>query len=191
MIPPAIGTALVPVLDALAALDVPHYVCGSLASSAHGVPRASIDADLVADLRPEHADAFIAALSPQFYVPEGRLREAVRDGTSFSVIHVASMFKVDVFVVAGSATRREELSRVRRARLDTGREFPVASAEDTLLAKLDWFRRGGEVSERQWTDVLGLLRMAAELDAPYLERGALARGVADLLDRARRESQVR
>lgn len=184
-----LGAALTPVLDALTTLGVSHYVCGSLASSAHGVPRASIDADLVADVRPEQVAALIDALTGRYYVPEDRVRQAVRDGTSFSVIHLASMMKVDVFVVAESAVRQEELTRAGRARLDDGREFPVASVEDTLLAKLDWFRQGGEVSERQWTDVLGLLRMTTNLDQQYLERSASARGVVDLLERARRESR--
>lgn len=102
-----LGAALGPIVDAFAGLEVSHYVCGSLASSAHGVPRASIDADFVADLRPQHADALIAALTPGFYVPERRLREAIDEGTSFSVIHLASMFKVDVFVVGDSPIRRE------------------------------------------------------------------------------------
>jgi len=75
------------------------------------------------------------------------------------------------------------LARAGLARLDDGVDVPVCSAEDTLLAKLTWFRRGGEVSERQWTDVLGLLRVAT-MDTPYLLSAAEARGVADLLARA-------
>lgn len=70
------------------------------------------------------------------------------------------------------------------ATLDDAREIPVASAEDTVLAKLQWFRRGGEVSERQWTDVVGLLRVVGALDHAYLRSRAPRRGVTNLLDRA-------
>ncbi len=62
--------------------------------------------------------------------------------------------------------------------------FPVASAEDTVLAKLEWFRRGGETSERQWWDILGILRVTTGLDRAYLRRWADSLGVTDLLDRA-------
>jgi hypothetical protein len=65
----------------------------------------------------------------------------------------------------------------------------VASAEDTVLAKLEWFRSGGETSERQWADVLGILRVATSIDVGYLGRGAAELGVADLLERALKEAR--
>ncbi|MEZ5288188.1 MAG: hypothetical protein R2712_25995 [Vicinamibacterales bacterium] len=191
MIQPELSSALVPVLDAFERLGAAHFVCGSIASSAHGVPRASLDADVVADLTAGHADTLIDALERDFYVPDQRIRDAIREGTSFSVVHLETMLKVDVFVVGASDLRRRELGRIWRARLDTGRELPVASPEDTVLAKLAWFRRGGEVSERQWTDVIGLLRVAARMDAEYLETGATAHGVSDLLRRALSEADTR
>jgi hypothetical protein len=61
---------------------------------------------------------------------------------------------------------------------------PIASAEDTVLAKLEWFRRGGESSERQWWDIVGVLRVTSNLDRPYLDRWAASLGVTDLLQRA-------
>ena len=99
-----------------------------------------------------------------------------------AAVHPATMVKVDVFVAHGEADLAS-LARVGRVRLDDGRDVPVCSAEDSVLAKLTWFRRGGETSERQWTDILGLLRVAS-LDHAYLRTGAESRQVADLLDRA-------
>jgi len=187
--PSDLSAALRPVLDALSALGVRHFVTGSIASSVHGVPRASIDADVVAELAPAHTPQLLATLARDYYVPEQRVSVAIEQHASFGVIHLATMVKVDVFVAHGEADQAS-LARVGRARLDDGFEVPVCSAEDSLLAKLTWFRRGAETSERQWTDILGLLRIAM-MDHEYLRVGAQSRGVIDLLDRARTETTPR
>jgi hypothetical protein len=179
--------AVRPVLDVLRDLGVSHYVGGSIASSAHGVARSSIDADVVAELRPEHAARLCAALQGAYYVPETRVRDGIARKTSFNVIHLESMLKVDVFVSKGRPFDRRAMERARASSPQTAdeRPLPLASAEDTILAKLEWFRRGGEVSERQWTDVLGVLRAGVTtLDRRYLEEGARELAVADLLERA-------
>jgi hypothetical protein len=179
--------AVRPVLDALRDLGVRHYVGGSIASSAHGVARASVDADVVAELRPEHADRLCSALQGGYYVPEAKVREGIAMRTSFNVIHLESMLKVDVFVSKGRPFDRRAMERARASSPLAADEppLPLASAEDTILAKLEWFRRGGEVSERQWTDVLGVLRAGAvSLDRRYLEESASELAVADLLERA-------
>ena len=185
MTPSDLSAALRPVLDVLATLGVRRFVTGSIASSAHGVPRASIGADVVAELAPSHTAALLAALAQDYYVPEQRVADAIRQPASFGVIHLATMVKVDVFVAHGDADLAS-LARIGRVRLDDGLDVPVCSAEDSVLAKLTWFRRGGETSERQWTDILGLLRVAS-LDHAYLRAGAESRQVADLLDRAMAE----
>lgn len=172
-----------PVLDALTRLGVRHFVGGSIASSAHGMPRASIDADVVAALLPAHAEALAAALRATYYVPEQRVIDAIAHQGSFNVIHFETMIKVDVFVVRNAADR-QSLDRAQLLRLEGGAQVPVCSPEDTILAKLEWFRRGGEVSERQWTDVVGLLRVGRSIDRSYLTDHAGTRGVADLLNRA-------
>jgi len=69
---PDLLSALTPVLDALRGLGVRHYVGGSIASSAHGVPRASIDADVVAELLPVHVAPLVSALRDSYYVAEPR-----------------------------------------------------------------------------------------------------------------------
>jgi hypothetical protein len=181
---PDLLSALAPVLEALRRSGVRHYVGGSIASSAHGVPRASIDADVVAELLPADAAPLAAALRGAYYVPEHLLQDAIAARRSFSVIHLETMLKVDVFVSRDRPFDRRALDRVRLASLEGGGAIPVSSPEDTVLAKLEWFRRGGEVSERQWTDVTGLLRTGGILDGEYLREGACEIDVADLLQRA-------
>lgn len=184
---PDLLAALVPVLDAFEALHVPHYVGGSLASSAHGVARASVDVDVVARLEPGQIGALVSALRERYYVPEARIHDAVARRGSFNLIHLKTMLKVDVFVAKDRAFDRQALARARGEHLEAGGErvVRVASAEDIVLAKLEWFRRGGEVSERQWSDVLGVLRVSAgRLELGYLRGMAAELAVADLLERA-------
>jgi hypothetical protein len=185
---PDLLLALRPVLGALRALGVRHYVGGSIASSAHGVPRASIDADVVAELLPRHAAPLAAALRETYYVAEERVRDAVSRRGSFNVIHLETMVKVDVFVSRDRPFDRRAFDRARPAVPEGGSQIPVSSPEDTVLAKLEWFRRGGEVSERQWTDVVGVLRAGGALDEAYLRRGAAELDVADLLERVLAEA---
>lgn len=194
MTEPDLLAALLPVLHALEALGVRHYVGGSLASSAHGVPRSSIDADVVADLHAEHADPFVSALRDSYYVPEARVSDAIARRASFNVIHLETMIKVDVFVARDRPFDRLAFERARVEPLGEGGRAPVpiCSAEDTILAKLEWFRLGGELSERQWSDVTGLLEtMSEKLDLDYLGDRAAELGVLDLLTRAVEESRER
>jgi hypothetical protein len=183
--------ALLPVVEALDALGVRHYVGGSVASSLHGLPRASVDVDLVADLQPEHVRPLFERLTLTHYVSEERVRDAVRRRRSFNLIHLDTMLKVDVFVQKGRPFDLEALARAREAEPPAGggRSFRVASAEDVALSKLAWYREGGEVSERQWTDVVGVLRAGTStLEETYLRKWAAVLSVGDLLDRAMRDA---
>ena len=188
MTAPDLLLALGPVLETLRGLGVRHYVGGSIASSAHGVPRASIDVDVVAELLPRHAAPLAARLRETYYISEERVRDAVTRRGSFNAIHLETMVKVDVFVSRDRPFDRRAFDRARPAIPEGGSEIPVSSPEDTVLAKLEWFRRGGEVSERQWADVTGVLRASTALDEPYLRTGAVELGVADLLVRAFEET---
>jgi hypothetical protein len=183
--------ALRPVAEALDALGVRYFVGGSIASSAHGVARASLDADLVAELEPGHVDRFVGRLESAYYIPVDRLRSAVVARSSCNLIHMPTMFKVDLFMSKGRAFDRTAASRAKLEAIDQNRDaalFPVASAEDTVLAKLEWFRLGGETSERQWSDIVGILKVSERADRPYLEQWAAALGVTDLLERAMAEA---
>lgn len=187
MIDSAVAAALRPLVQTLDQLGVQYYLGGSIASSAHGIARASLDADVVVLLAPRDVDALVAALAEQYYIPVGRLRSAVVDRTSCNLIHLDTMFKVDLFMSKGRPFDVEAAGRARLQPLDEGADaprFPVASPEDTVLAKLEWFRAGGQSSERQWWDIVGVLRVAASPDLAYLRRWAGELGVGDLLERA-------
>lgn len=172
--------------NALERLGVEYLVGGSVASSVHGVPRATNDVDLVARLGGRHVDALVDALKRDFYVDGDMIRDAISRRASFNVIHLATMLKVDVFVFDDSAHAREEMARRQSIELAPGQP-PVwmASPEDIVLQKLDWYRKGGEISDRQWGDVTGVLTVqGAALDREYLERWATTLGLTDLLQRA-------
>jgi len=180
------------IVDVLAKLGVRYLVGGSLASSLHGIPRATHDVDLVVDLRDDHVQPFVRALEGTFYVDEDRVRESVRRRSSFNVIHLESMLKVDIFLLKDDPASQNEMARREAYRVsdEPQQDLFVASAEDTILRKLLWFRLGGSISDRQWQDVLGILAVRGDtLDWNYLETQAEALGVGDLLTQILKENR--
>jgi hypothetical protein len=166
---------------------IPYLVGGSLASSVHGEPRSTNDVDVIADLHGGNLDTFLEAVSGEYYVSPGAARQAVQSGASFNVIHLGGMVKVDVFVAGDDPFNEERLKRRQEVQItvDPPASVYVDTAEHSVLRKLEWFRRGGEVSERQWRDVVTILRLqAGRLDQHRLEHWADQLGVSDLLKRA-------
>ena len=179
------------VVDFLEKLNIPYFIGGSLASAVHGVVRATLDVDLVADIHQEHVDNFVEAFQSTFYVDGEMIRDAIRHQISFNILHLETMFKVDIFIPKGRPYDQVEFERSSRQVLATEpeRSAYVASAEDILLAKLEWYNMGGRVSDRQWGDIQKLLKVQADrLDLAYLRHWSVQLGVMELLTRALHES---
>jgi hypothetical protein len=183
-----IATALL-VVRHLDAMQIPHTIGGSIASSFAGEPRSTVDIDIVVALEERHVEALAAALSAEFYVDADALRRAIRTRSSTNLIHQATQLKVDLFVAGGTPLDARQLARRQAVDLGDGRRLYVHPPEDILLQKLRWYRRGGEVSDRQWRDVAAIVRVQGQrLDRDYLREGAGILGVTDLLDRALTET---
>jgi hypothetical protein len=183
---PDILAAITPIVEALEELGIPYHIGGSVASSIYGLPRLTIDADLVADIRMKHVRPLVKQLETDYYIDEDMIRDAIRRQSSFNIIHLDTMLKVDIFIPKSRLFDQEELRKVRQEVLSEGtRPFNIASPEGTILNKLEWYRMGGEVSDRQWNDILGVLKVqGTNLDIVYLERWAADLSVTDLLERA-------
>jgi hypothetical protein len=168
---------------ALDYLGVRWLIGGSLASSVHGEPRATQDVDMVVDLEVRHVEPLYNALRRDHYVDADEMRSAVETASSFNAVHFASAIKVDFFVAGDDPFEAERLARRQRVETPSG-VLHVDTAEYTLLRKLEWFRRGGEQSERQWRDVQAIARIQADrLDRDRLRLWAERLGVIDLLER--------
>ncbi len=181
-----IGVTLV-VAALLDRLGVEYLVGGSLATSLHGIPRATLDVDLVADLRMAHLEDFVAGLQEDFHVDPDMVRDAIRRRSPFNILHLATMFIVDVFVVGADELLSSEMSRKQRVRVldEPPADLFVASPEDMVLQKLIWYRDGGSVSDRHWGDIIGVIKTQGErLDLSYLRLWASRKNLVDLLDRA-------
>jgi hypothetical protein len=181
------------VAEAFEHLQIPYLVGGSVASSLHGIPRATQDVDLVADIKSEHIQRIVKALNGDFYVSENAIAEAITHRSSFNIIHLATMLKVDIFILGDDSTSQEEMARREKYRVleEPLTELYLASAEDIILHKLHWFQFGRGISERQWNDVIGVLQVKnQDLDFFYLVRQAKELGVSRLLEQAIEAAQL-
>lgn len=173
-------------------LRIRYLVGGSLASSLHGIPRATNDVDMVAEMTEAHIPLLVKALETEFYIDAEMIQDAIQHQSSFNVIHLTTMFKVDIFVLKTDVASQEEMTRRGQYQIsDTpDQRLFLASAEDVIVHKLYGYQLSGSVSERQWTDVLGVLQVQGEqLDYTYLERMAHQRGVHDLLTQAMKDAE--
>jgi hypothetical protein len=161
-------------------LGIPYLIGGSFASAVHGIVRATMDADIVAEIKPDQVSSLVASLHDEFYIDANMILDA--------------MFKVDVFILK---QRPFDLNQMQRRISQSVGDAPeerayFSTAEDIILAKLEWFRAGGEVSERQWRDISGVLDLQGDrLDFEYLQRWAVRLGIQDLIQKAIQENRAK
>ncbi len=178
--------ALAPVADAFRRLGVRYYVGGSVASAFHGAIRSTMDVDLICDLGEAHVAAFVEAFGDEFYVSPVAVRDAVRRKSCFNLIHMPTSYKVDVFVSRGRPFDLLAMDRATSQPIGIGAAMtvPIATAEDSIVAKLEWFRLTNETSERQWDDVSKMVALLGKsLDIEHMRHMAGSIGVGDLLER--------
>lgn len=179
------------VVSVLDRLKIPYAVGGSYASSAHGIARATRDIDLIADIKLEQVKDFSESLQPDFYADEQSISRAIKMNQSFNVIHEDSMVKVDIFIIKPTEFQVKQFERRQLGVIspESQQMVYVVTPEDTILAKLDWYRKGNFVSNQQWSDINGVIKVQGNrLDLDYLKHWAQELGLSDLLERALEES---
>lgn len=171
-------------------LGVRYVVGGSVASSLVGEPRSTVDIDIALRLDEEQLELFIDRVRPNFYVPATDATRAVRERDSFNIIHHHAALKVDLFVLGDETLDSNQIDRrtVVEVPTDPPATLWITSPEDQVLRKLDWYRRGGGVSDRQWRDIVAILRInQGHLDNEYLSSTAREVGLSQLLTEAQSE----
>ncbi len=189
----SIGLAL-RMAEILDALKIPYLIGGSVASSILGEPRATLDVDIVADLQPSHAQPLVAVMTGEFFIDEMMVVEAIEHKSCFNIIHLDTMQKVDIFVLSEHPLAQLEMQRRQQLVITQNPERLawLPSSEDIILQKLIWYRLGNRVSDRQWRDVLGVLKVQAEqLDFGYLAQWGKTLGLTELMTQALREAGIK
>lgn len=188
LVPPSHLDLAVVVAELLEDLGLRYVIGGSVASSLVGEPRSTIDIDIALQLEPQNLDLLLDRIRPRFYVPENDAARAVREKGSFNIIHNDAALKVDLFVLGDGVLDVNQLDRRVQVPVPTEpiAELWITSPEDQVLRKLDWYRRGGEVSDRQMRDVVAILQINHQrLDYSYLVATAELVGLSALLEVAR------
>jgi hypothetical protein len=188
MIPQELLEALGPVVEGLQELGVSYVITGSVAALAYGMYRSTADVDILADLRPEHVEPLVARLADTYYIDADMLYDAIQHRSSCNLIHLESMLKIDLFIPGDEQFETLTFQRARVEEYNTPKGeygFRFTSPEDLILRKLEWYRHTGLTSERQWGDILGVLKVQAPvLDFDYMRGWAQRLGLSPLLKRA-------
>ena len=172
------------IVDALDRNQIPYMVVGSFASTFHGEPRTTQDLDLVIDPTIDSLQRLVSELDPsEFYVDADTARDALDRRTMFNIVEMATAWKVDLVIRRARPFSIEELARRQRVTM-LGVEVAAATAEDTIIAKLEWAKAGN--SDRQLDDVAGILRVrGADIDQAYIAAWVSALQLESQWERAR------
>lgn len=183
------GSVFHRVMSALEQAGIQCMVTGSFASSYHGSPRSTQDIDIVVDATEVKLRSFVRSLpAEEYYVDETTALEALREETQFNVIDIATGWKIDLIILKSRAFSREEFERRTLADLD-GERVAIVTAEDLIVAKLEWSRAGGSL--RQVEDVASIMRIrGAELDIARIERWVSQMGLDVQWQSARRAAGI-
>jgi hypothetical protein len=185
----AIEEALI-VAEILESLEIPYLIGGSVASGIWGEMRYTQDIDIVANLQESQIQHLLNAFSPRFYISEMAIREAILWGHSFNLIDNETAWKIDVFILTQDPFKQSKFQRRQQVSVDeTGRTLNFSSPEDTILQKLLWYRMTQKGSDRQWRDILGILKLQKTLlDRAYLQQWADILQLVNELEQAFTES---
>jgi len=178
--------------DILDDLRISYAIGGSIASSVYGKVRFTQDADITVAAFGDKADQLYNMLKSSFYISKDAMHQAISNRSSFNVIHLESAFKIDIFVQKDDDFHRQIFLRRRKVKLDESIRhlFDIVSVEDIILLKLQWYQSTGCISERQWSDVLGVLTVQSKLmDMKYLKSCSEKLGLSDILKKAIQESK--
>lgn len=188
MTSPDILTALKPLIETFNKFSISYYIGSSLASSLYGIPRATLDVDVVADISLNQIKALKSNLEEEYYIDEKMIKDAVKNSSSFNLIHLKTSVKIDVFVYKDDAYQKNAIERSLKDTLvenDQSSKFHFATPEDTIINKLAWYKRGNRVSERQWLDIIGVIKIQGNtLDKKYLEKWAIKLKLIEFLEKA-------
>ncbi len=195
MTSPDILMALKPLIETFNKFSISYYIGGSLASSIYGMPRTTLDADIVADINPNQIKALKSNLQEEYYIDENMIKNAIINSSSFNLIHLETSVKIDVFVYKDNAYQKNAIERSVEDTLvenEQSSKFCFASPEDIIINKLKWYQMGGKVSERQWLDIIGVIKIQGVfLDKEYLKKWSIKLELIELLKKAFIDAQIK
>lgn len=193
MTTPDLLVALSPVIEAFNQLSIQYYIGGSVASSIYGMARATMDVDIIADIKEYHVSKLKQLFENEYYIDEDMIIGAIKTASSFNLIHFDTAYKIDVFIYKDEPHQRNAIERKVKDKFDDEleHEYYFSAPEDIIIAKLQWFVQGNKISERQWLDVIGVLKVQSnKLDLRYLETWSKKLGFYGLLKKAFSESGI-
>ena len=131
-----------------------------------------MDVDVIVSLNLSHVDRMVKLLDEEYYVDSEMIRDAIQHKSTFNVIHHNTSYKIDFFISRATEYQQSIFERITRKNLvdkDDVIEVFICAPEDIILTKLIWYKERGGTSEKQWNDILGVLKIQKNnLDINYL-----------------------